>query len=56
VVVGIVEVTALAHVAAPVAVVGDLEDVVATSLQALPTESVRITKRLLHRDKPDVYK
>jgi hypothetical protein len=29
-------------------------DVVATSLQALPTESVRITKRLLHRDKPDV--
>ena len=36
------------------AVVADLEDVVATSLQALPTELVRITKRLLHRDKPDV--
>ena len=36
------------------AVVADLEDVVATSLRALPTESVRITKRLLHRDKPDV--
>jgi enoyl-CoA hydratase/carnithine racemase len=26
----------------------------ATSLQALPAESVRITKRLLHRDKPDI--
>ncbi|WP_231514380.1 enoyl-CoA hydratase-related protein [Mycobacterium sp. URHB0044] len=26
----------------------------AMSLQALPAESVRITKRLLHRDKPDV--
>jgi hypothetical protein len=36
------------------AVVADLEHVVATSLQALPTESVRFTKRLLHRDKPDV--
>lgn len=26
----------------------------ATALQALPTESVRITKRLLHRDKADI--
>jgi enoyl-CoA hydratase/carnithine racemase len=26
----------------------------AASLQALPAESVRITKRLLHRDKPDI--
>jgi enoyl-CoA hydratase/carnithine racemase len=26
----------------------------ATSLQAWPAESVRITKRLLHRDKPDI--
>jgi enoyl-CoA hydratase/carnithine racemase len=26
----------------------------ATSLQALPAESVRITKRLLHRDKLDI--
>jgi enoyl-CoA hydratase/carnithine racemase len=28
----------------------------ATSLQALPAESVRITKRLLHRDKPDILR
>jgi hypothetical protein len=26
----------------------------AMSLEALPAESVRVTKRLLHRDKPDV--
>jgi enoyl-CoA hydratase/carnithine racemase len=26
----------------------------ATSLQAMPADSVRITKRLLHRDKPDI--
>lgn len=28
----------------------------AASLRALPTESVRITKRLLHRDKPEVLR